>query len=158
MLTSDWTGVQPPCWYSSPWTPPSLECSPRSGRWPFSPPRLYSLWANCTPYFLCSRMPRMVLMMVLFPLLSLLLAAWMTIFGFYLRLEEKQWQRWTSKLIPKCLSAIFFSACSVLFYYCILLDRIRRKEKKARLEKLLTSEWVRILSSSWRSRNFQIVP
>ena len=36
----------------------------------------------------------MVLMMVLFPLLSLLLAAWMTIFGFYLRLEEKQWQRY----------------------------------------------------------------
>ena len=40
-----------------------------------------------------SRMPRMILMMVLFPLLSLLLAAWMTIFGFYLRLEEKQWER-----------------------------------------------------------------
>ena len=42
----DCTGVQPPCWSSSPWTPPSLECSPQSGRWPFSPPRLYSLWAS----------------------------------------------------------------------------------------------------------------
>ena len=36
----------------------------------------------------------MILMLVLFPLLSLLLAAWMTIFGFYLRLEEKAWERW----------------------------------------------------------------
>ena len=52
----------------------------------------------------------------------------------------------------------FFSACLLRFYYCTLHVRIRRKEKKARLEKLLTSEWVRILYSSWRSRNFQIVP
>ena len=49
-------------------------------------------WWLC--WYLLVRMPRMVLMMVLFPLLSLLLAAWMTIFGFYLRLEEKQWQRY----------------------------------------------------------------
>ena len=46
------------------------------------------------------------------------------------------------------LSAILFSACLLLFYHCTLHVRIRRKEKKARLEKLLTSEWVRILYSS----------
>jgi hypothetical protein len=38
-------------------------------------------------------MIRMVLMMVLFPLLSIFLIAWMTVFGFYLRLEEIQWIR-----------------------------------------------------------------
>lgn len=44
-------------------------------------------------HHLYSRMVRMVLMMILFPLLSLGLCAWMTIFGFYLYLEEKQWRR-----------------------------------------------------------------
>jgi hypothetical protein len=41
-------------------------------------------------------MVRMVLMMVLFPLLSISLIAWMAIFGFYLRLEEVQWTRLAS--------------------------------------------------------------
>ena len=47
----------------------------------------------CTMIFCCCRMVRMVLMMVLFPLLSISLIAWMAIFGFYLRLEEVQWTR-----------------------------------------------------------------
>ena len=38
-------------------------------------------------------MIRMVLMMFLFPLLSVSLCAWMTVFGFYLKLEERQWHR-----------------------------------------------------------------
>ena len=40
------------------------------------------------------RIPRMILMMLLFPLVSLGLCAWMTIFGFYMKLEEKQWNRY----------------------------------------------------------------
>ena len=36
----------------------------------------------------------MILMMLLFPLVSLGLCAWMTIFGFYMKLEEKQWTRY----------------------------------------------------------------
>ena len=36
----------------------------------------------------------MILMILLFPLVSLGLCAWMTIFGFYMKLEEKQWNRY----------------------------------------------------------------
>merc|ERR1712106_705427 len=59
------------------------------------------------------KMTRMLLMMILFPLVSLGLCAWMTVFGLYLKLEEKQW------------------------------NRIKRREKKEKLEKILTSEWIK---------------
>ena len=35
----------------------------------------------------------MILMIILFPMISLSLCSWMTIFGFYLKLEEKAWNR-----------------------------------------------------------------
>ena len=39
------------------------------------------------------RLVRMVLMLLLFPLVSLGLCAWMAVFGFYLKLEEREWTR-----------------------------------------------------------------
>ena len=52
-------------------------------------------------------------MIITFPLLSFGLCAWMTVFGFYLKLEESAWVR------------------------------IRRKKKKEKLEKILTSDWIK---------------
>ena len=55
----------------------------------------------------------MVLMIITFPLISFGLCAWMTVFGFYLKLEESAW------------------------------IKIRRKKKKEKLEKILTSDWIK---------------
>ena len=33
-------------------------------------------------------------MIILFPLISFGLCAWMTVFGYYLKLEEREWARW----------------------------------------------------------------
>ena len=52
-------------------------------------------------------------MIITFPLLSFGLCAWMTVFGFYLKLEESAWVR------------------------------IRRKKKREKLEKILTSDWIK---------------
>lgn len=71
---------------------------------------LSSFWSTA---FLTEKLPRMILMIILFPLISLSLCSWMTIFGFYLKLEEKAW------------------------------NRIKRKRKKEKLEKILTSEWIK---------------
>ena len=49
--------------------------------------------------FLTERMPRMLLMIILFPMISLGLCAWMTVFGFYIKLEEKEWARLDQKTI-----------------------------------------------------------
>ena len=51
---------------------------------------LSSFWSIS---FLTEKMARMVLMIILFPMISYGLCAWMTIFGYYLRLEEKEWAR-----------------------------------------------------------------
>ena len=51
---------------------------------------LSSVWSMS---FLTERMPRMILMIFLFPLISFGLCAWMAVFGFYLRLEEAAWAR-----------------------------------------------------------------
>ena len=51
---------------------------------------LASIWSMS---FLTERMPRMLLMIFLFPLISFGLCAWMAVFGFYLRLEEAAWAR-----------------------------------------------------------------
>jgi len=71
---------------------------------------LASFWSVA---FLTERMPRMLLMIILFPMISLGLCAWMTVFGFYIKLEEKEWAR------------------------------IKRRQKKKKLEKILTSEWIK---------------
>lgn len=55
----------------------------------------------------------MVLMIITFPLISFGLCAWMTVFGFYLKLEERAW------------------------------IRIKKKKKKEKLEKILTSQWIK---------------
>ena len=52
-------------------------------------------------------------MIITFPLISFGLCAWMTVFGFYLKLEESAW------------------------------IKIRRKKKKEKLEKILTSDWIK---------------
>ena len=52
-------------------------------------------------------------MIITFPLISFGLCAWMTVFGFYLKLEESAWVK------------------------------IRRKKKKEKLEKILTSDWMK---------------
>ena len=55
-------------------------------------------------------------MIITFPLISFGLCAWMTVFGFYLKLEESAW------------------------------NKIRRKRKKEKLEKILTSDtsdWIK---------------
>ena len=52
---------------------------------------LSSIWSMS---FLTERMPRMILMIFLFPLISFGLCAWMAVFGFYLRLEEAAWARY----------------------------------------------------------------
>ena len=52
-------------------------------------------------------------MIITFPLISFGLCAWMTVFGFYLKLEESAWVK------------------------------IRRKKKKEKLEKILTSGWMK---------------
>jgi len=71
---------------------------------------LASFWSLA---FLTERMPRMVLMIITFPLISFGLCAWMTVFGFYLKLEERAW------------------------------IRIKKKKKKEKLEKILTSQWIK---------------
>ena len=55
---------------------------------------LSSVWSMA---FLTERMPRMILMIFLFPLISFGLCAWMAVFGFYLRLEEAAWARYCDK-------------------------------------------------------------
>ena len=52
-------------------------------------------------------------MIITFPLISFGLCAWMTVFGFYLKLEERAW------------------------------IRIKKKKKKEKLEKILTSQWIK---------------
>ena len=90
-----------------------------------------------------SRMVRMVLMMILFPLLSLGLCAWMTIFGFYLNLEEKQWRRYRSCLMfPTTINVKYFENVIVCLIKLVCYHRIKRREKKEKLEKILTSDWV----------------
>ena len=76
-------------------------------------------------------------MIITFPLLSFGLCAWMTVFGFYLKLEESSWVR------------------------------IRRKKKKEKLEKILTSDWIKSHSKddltevrlflNWR-KHFRFIP
>ena len=41
----------------------------------------------------CFRWMRMRLMFILLPLLTISLCGWMIVFGFYLRLEERAWER-----------------------------------------------------------------
>ena len=59
---------------------------------------LSSVWAMS---FLTERLPRMILMIFLFPLISFGLCAWMAVFGFYLRLEEKAWMRYLNKVFSR---------------------------------------------------------
>ena len=59
---------------------------------------LSSVWAMS---FLTERLPRMILMIFLFPLISFGLCAWMAVFGFYLRLEEKTWMRYLNKVFSR---------------------------------------------------------
>ena len=76
----------------------------------------------------------------------------MTIFGFYLKLEEKAWNRlvalsasmfyvyWILKKFLTKTKGYFLSKNETLY---IVFFRIKRKRKKEKLEKILTSEWIK---------------
>ena len=110
---------------------------------------LSSFWSTA---FLTEKLPRMILMIILFPLISLSLCSWMTIFGFYLKLEEKAWNRsvvfsilmfyvfWILKKFLTKTKGYFLSKNETLY---IVFFRIKRKRKKEKLEKILTSEWIK---------------
>lgn len=71
----------------------------------------------------------MILMIFLFPLISFGLCAWMAVFGFYLRLEEKAWARSTN---------LFEESYKIQFNL-----RIKRKRKKEKIENILSSDWIK---------------
>ena len=101
---------------------------------------LSSFWSTV---FLTEKLPRMILMIILFPLISLSLCSWMTIFGFYLKLEEKAWNRlvvlsasmlyvyWILKKFLTKIKGYFLSKNKILYNILCFLESKERGKRKS---------------------------